>query len=418
MKLTFVARRYPVHTETFVSEPLEWLRDAGIEVSLVADEPGDVNLQGPPGVSARILSASSRKGTIIRALLDAPLVSVAVLARRRRLRKNGIALPDTLWRALLPEVRSADAIVVHFGPTGAQWLAPAALAGKPLAVYFHGYDVGRMITKRPHRYDQLFRSGAGLLTNSDYQRSRLIAAGAPPANVVVVPLGVNRAFETKSACVRPERLRVVTIGRLVPKKAIDVSVRAFARLRTLHGSWEYHVVGDGPLRGNIEALVRSEGLTGVVHLRGIMSRADTIALLRSASIFVLASRSAEGGDTEGTPVSILEAASLGVPIVATRHAGIPETVPFEATRDGFLVEEDDVDAVASALARLAESENLRSQWGEACRAHVRQRHSADAFVSGLLDAVRAKARIPKIGGTLSPSEGHSGAGGTIDRTRP
>jgi glycosyltransferase involved in cell wall biosynthesis len=417
VKLTFVARRYPVHTETFVSEPLEWFRDAGIDVSLVAGEPGDMDLQGASAVNTRILSASSRTGTIMRSLLQAPLVSTAVLNRRRRLRRAGISLRDTLWRAMLPEIRTADALVVHFGPVGAQWVAPAALAGKPMAVYFHGYDVGRVLAEDPTRYDQLFRSGVGLLTNSDYQKDRLIAAGAPPSNVVVVPLGVNREFEVEAAHIPHARPRVVTIGRFVPKKAVDVSMRAFARLRTLHEYWEYDVVGDGPLRGDIEALVKSEGLTGAVHLRGILSRADTIALLRSASIFVLASRSAEGGDTEGTPVSILEAASLGVPIVTTRHAGIPETVPPEAAREGFVVEEDDVDALASALARLAESETLRRQWGEACRAHVRRRHSADAFVSGLLEAVRTKARVPEIDGTPTPS-GHPEAIGTSGRHRP
>ena len=396
MKLTFVARRYPVHTETFVSEPLEWFRDAGIEVSLVAGEPGDIDLQGASPVNARILSASSRTGTIVRSLLQAPLASTAVLDRRRRLRKAGIALRDTLWRAMLPEIRTADALVVHFGPVGAQWVAPAALAGKPMAVYFHGYDVGRVLAEDPTRYDQLFRSGVGLLTNSDYQRDRLIVAGAPPSNVVVVPLGVNREFEAEASHTPQAHPRVVTIGRFVPKKAIDVSVKAFARLRTLHRNWEYHVVGDGPLRAEIDALVKNEGLTGTVHMRGFMSRADTITLLRSASIFVLASRSDESGDTEGTPVSILEAASLGVPIVTTRHAGIPETVPPDAAREGFLVEEDDVDALVSALTRLAESENLRRQWGEACRAHVRRRHSAEAFVSGLLEAVRTKASVPVL----------------------
>ena len=297
---------------------------------------------------------------------------------------------------MLPEIRAADAVVVHFGPIGAQWLAPVALAARPMAVYFHGYDVGRVLTEHPTRYDRLFRSGVGLLTNSDFQRDRLIAAGAQPSNVVVVPLGVNREFEVEAAHAPQETPRVVTIGRLVPKKAIDISVRAFARLRQSHGNWEYHVVGDGPLRDDIAQLVASEGLTGAVHLRGFMPRADTIALLRTASIFILASRSDETGDTEGTPVSILEAASLGVPVVATRHAGIPETVPPDASRKGFLVEEDDVEALASALARLAASESLRRQWGEACRAHVRRRHSAEAFVSGLLEAVRTKARVPSL----------------------
>ena len=401
MRLTFIAKRYPVRTETFVSEPLDWLREAGIDVSMVAGNAGDVGAESAAGLDARILSAASRP-TIIATLLGSPLATASVFGRALQLREPGINVRETVWRAMLPEVRAADAVVVHFGSVALRWLVPIVLARKPFAVYFHGYDVGRVLAERPAAYDRLFQSGAGLLTNSEFQRDRLIAAGAPSSKLVVVPLGISpefaaEALKTRDRTAADDARRVVTIGRLVPKKGIDVSVKAFARMRIDSGrDWEYHVVGDGPLRAEIDTLVASEGLAGTVRLRGFLSRPETIALLRSASIFALASRTAADGDTEGTPVSILEAASLGIPIVATRHAGIPEILPADAPREGFLVEEDDLDAFSSALRRLVASSELRRQWGEACRAHVRQRHSSRAFVTGLLDVVRTIAAAPSV----------------------
>ena len=397
MRLTFLASRFPVLSETFVYEPLQWLREAGLQVSVVASQLGSSKVEIPPEVAVYILSSESGIPTMASSMSRSPLQSGATLWRYlaesnvRPLRRKNV------WHAMLPAITGADALIAHFGPTGVRWLTPAALAGKPLLVYFHGYDVGRVLSERPGAYDGLFRSGAGLLTNSDFQRRRLIAAGASPSRLAVLPLGVSPACTAASATERAGPPLVVTIGRLVPKKAIGDSIRAFGRaLRTVGSPWAYHVVGDGPLRGPLSQLVSDERLKGTVRLRGFLARHETIDLLQDASIFVLASRSADDGDTEGTPVSILEAASLGVPVVTTRHAGIPETLPPEAAREGFLVEEGDLAALSSALARLMASSELRRQWGEACRQHVQRRHSAAAFTAGLIDAVNTLAAVPSM----------------------
>jgi colanic acid/amylovoran biosynthesis glycosyltransferase len=397
VKLTFLATRFPVLSETFVYEPLQWLHDAGVDVSVVASQPGSSKVEIPEQATVHILASESGIPTVANSLSRSPLQSGATLWRylsesnMRPLRRKMV------WHAMLPAITGADALVAHFGPTGSRWLAPAALAEKPLLVYFHGYDVGRVLAGRASAYDDLFRSGAGFLTNSDFQRDRLIAAGAPPSRLAVLPLGVSPLCASAGPATYQGPPLVVTIGRLVPKKAIDDSIRAFGMgSRRAGAPWEYHVVGDGPLRGSLSQLVSDEGWKGIVRLRGFLARRETIELLQNASVFVLASRSADDGDTEGTPVSILEAASLGLPVVATRHAGIPETLPPEAAREGFLVEERDIEGLSTALARLMASSDLRREWGEACRRHVEQRHSASAFTAGLIDAVRNLAAVPSI----------------------
>src|SRR5262249_30660727 len=161
--------------------------------------------------------------------------------------------------ALVSEIRGADVLLAHYGPTGVQFLSVAFLARRPYAVYFHGYDVGRVLREDPLAYETLFRSGASLLTNSDFLRGRLVAAGASPERVRVVPLGVDpRVAQAVREPTSPPR--VLTIARLVPKKGLEDALRAFARLRGDAEGWRYDVVGDGPLRGALERLTEEQGI--------------------------------------------------------------------------------------------------------------------------------------------------------------
>jgi colanic acid/amylovoran biosynthesis glycosyltransferase len=118
--------------------------------------------------------------------------------------------------------------------------------------------------------------------------------------------------------------------------------------------------------------------------------------LREASLFVLASKVDGSGNTEGTPVSIMEAATLGIPVLATHHAGIPEVLPPDALAHGFLVPEGDVPALTAVLSRLGSSETMRADWGAACARHARATYSAGAFTATLVATLEAKARIPRL----------------------
>jgi glycosyltransferase involved in cell wall biosynthesis len=298
--------------------------------------------------------------------------------------------------ALLEEVRLADVVVAHFGPTGQLWLPVASLAKRRFAVYFHGYDVGAVLHHDPDAYTDLFASGAALLTNSEYLKDRLLGAGASEERLSVVRLGVHPGLAgTASRTATPRRL--LTIGRLVPKKGIEDSIRAFGAARPRMGpEWSYDIVGDGPLRSILERLVQQEGLGPWIRFRGFLPRSETLTALREASLFVLSSKVDGSGNTEGTPVAIMEAATLGVPIVATRHAGIPEVLPPDASARAFVVAEGDVPALTTALSQLGSSETMRADWGAACARHARATYSADAFTASLVATLEAKARIPVL----------------------
>jgi glycosyltransferase involved in cell wall biosynthesis len=390
MRLCIAVNRYPVVTETFVYEPIRWLEEAGHRVDVLATFSGSLPGSARPPRAARIVGEGPSPLGALAGALRRPVRAAKFVASAFPHRgASGYWLTAGLDWARLPEVRRADAILAHFGPMGVRWLSTAAFAGKPLAVYFHGYDVGKVLAASPREYEALFQSGAALLTNSAYLGDRLVAAGAPAAAVEIVPLGVDPAIAGAPATGTPGETRVVTVARLVPKKGLRDSITAFARIPPagLGAGLSYHIIGDGPQRAELAAHAAALGVADRVRFHGFLPRPDTLGLLRTASVMVLASVTAESGDTEGTPVALLEAAMMGLPIVATAHAGIPEILPESARREGYLVPEGSVEGLMAAIERIVRSPAAHQDWGRACHQHVRSRHSADAFVTSLVGAL-------------------------------
>jgi colanic acid/amylovoran biosynthesis glycosyltransferase len=387
---------YPLASETFVWEPVRWLQELGCAVSVVTQQSGVLppavdGIDNPPPVAVTQLSAGRRLGSIasgpMRALRLLPKVAFWPPDR----------CFDSLSQAMLPLITEADVLLAHFGDVGVDWLPAAAAAKRPLAVFFHGLDASEILIRSPHYYDELFASGAGLITNSDYLKSRLVGAGAPAARVHIVPYGANPRLASDDT--KPERSprRVLTVARLVPKKGIDDALRAFARVRSeLSEPWVFEIIGDGPMRAELSELASSLGISDTVEFRGALTRTQVFQSLRRASLFVLASKTAASGNTEGTPVAIIEACTLGRPVLSTLHAGIPEILPSEAESEGYLVKEGDVEALTSSLRRLMSDPQRLEQWALSCRAFAHARHSAAAHARGLLDVLKSAARVPEL----------------------
>jgi colanic acid/amylovoran biosynthesis glycosyltransferase len=392
MRICLATRRYPVVTETFVADSAIALRRHGHEVQLVAC----CRARGP-GVASPDLHVAPIGPWSARAadLLRHPRRWAADAARARRATSARFAsIWDAPYRARLDAVVSADCLLAHFGYVAVDWLPVAMLAGRPFAAYFHGSDITRWLRRDPRFYDGLFASGAGLLTNSEFLMDRLVAAGARPDRVRVVPLAAHDAFATVPTPPTLEHPRVVTISRLVEKKGLDDALAAFAEAsRVFDHPWRYVVLGDGPERGRLRRLARRLGVGDRVDFVPRATRPEVIRMLNTSSIFLQGSRTASNGDTEGTPIALLEAATLGLPVVATSHAGIPETLPPGAATSGFLVGERDVAAMSVALVRLAGSLQERRDWGRACMACARQRSQAREGRE-LSDALQAVAAVP------------------------
>jgi colanic acid/amylovoran biosynthesis glycosyltransferase len=262
-----------------------------------------------------------------------------------------------------------------------------ALRGK-LVTSFYGYDVSEFPRRRRRSpYARLFARGDRFLAVSEEMRHNLIRSGCDPNRIVVQRLGVEPrrfAFAHDPAAARP--FRILSIGRMVPKKGLEYGLMAVAALAREEPGIEYLIIGDGPRRNEIEGMVASLGLENVVRLAGWKTRPEIVDAMGSADVLLAPSVTAESGDAEGTPVAIMEALAAGLPVVSSLHAGIPEVV--QEGRSGFLVPERDVPGLIAALRRLVRNPELRTRMGAQGRAAMAERHDIGKLNRRLLGIYR------------------------------
>ncbi len=285
-----------------------------------------------------------------------------------------VIVPNPEERAwtLAAEV-GARAVVCHFGPQVTMGMPIALVTDRPAVTLFHGYDVSRLLNDKRwvERYRAVFALGMHALCISDAGRRRLLEIGCPPDQVSVIHLGVDMdrfAFTSPSDRWKSGRpKRILLVARLVAKKGVDVALRAMQKLNERGLDLELRVIGDGPERARIENLI-SEWRVGNVIMLGSLDHERTRAEFRRADLYIQPSVTAESGDQEGIPVSLMEAQASGLPVVSTRHAGIPELVVDGKT--GFLLAENDHGGLALAIERIASDRHLADRLAESGRARV------------------------------------------------
>ncbi len=177
-------------------------------------------------------------------------------------------------------------------------------------------------------------------------------------------------------------LSVVSIGRLVPTKGHDVLIKACALLCSKGIPVQIKIIGSGPLERELEELVRALGLTDKVSFLGALAFEQVLQTLEHANVFALAPRLIPGHPPDGIPNVIAEAMALGVPVVTTRVSAIPELVSNLQT--GLLVDVDDVEGFAQAIALLYEEPQRALDYSRAARDRVAQLFDQDANIDELL----------------------------------
>jgi len=378
LRIAFVTGAFPKLSETFVLQQIVGLLALGHDVRIFAFEnPGEALAQ-PEIATHRLLErtlyldeASARRragwrGSLARMAL-ATFLSGAALTRRVAYGTQG----------------RFDVIYCHFAHVAelARQLRAVKFFEGPLVGVVHGYDVTTIVEQRGERfYAPLFRDAARLYPVSDVFRSKLVRLGADPAKVEVRRMGVD----TRALAYAPKTLatsetpRVVSVGRLIEKKGIEHALRAMAAAeRSLGRPLHYDIVGDGPLRKTLEAAAEREGVARRVVFHGSKTRDETQALVAQAHLLLAPSVTAANGDMEGIPVVLMEAMALGVPVLSTKHSGIPELVVDGAS--GVLVPEGDPLALGAALAALL---GHQERWDALTRAA--RRRIEDEFDNAVL----------------------------------
>ena len=328
-------------SETFVRANL-----AGLPFAVSAYFGDEFPLNQPDrlayGLSVLVSKACTRLGWLRLAEWPAALVALALIRRHR-----------------------PDVVLAEFGFHAVRVMQAAAFAEIPFVVHFRGSDLSaqRRIGVLRGRYRRLVSIASGGVCKSKQMAAKLEQLGMLPSRILISASGANPALfkAGNPALAAPVFLAV---GRFVAKKGPLKTIRAFA-LQPIGELW---MVGDGPLFEDARRLVQDLQLQARVCFLGVKTQPEVADLMRQVRVFVQHSLIAPDGDSEGNPVSVMEAQLSGLPVVATRHAGIPDVVLDGCT--GLLVEEGDVQGMAAAMERLMADPGLAARFGSAGRDRV------------------------------------------------
>jgi glycosyltransferase involved in cell wall biosynthesis len=335
-RIVIVTSGFPRISETFALNEFLALDRAGAIEAIFATKPGDGH---PPQPGAEELADRVE-------LL--PFGSEAAQARR-----------------IVERVRECSASGLHayfaHRPAAVAERAAGAL-GKPYSFSVHARDIRKV--PAPELARRARRAACVVACNGD-AAAELRPTGA---RVELVPHGVDLSRFDAVPAPEAKPLRLLAVGRLVPKKGFEVLLEAIAGLS---GAIRLRIVGDGPLRPRLERAVAEAGEAGRVTLAGTATHRELPRAYAEAHAVVVPSVEDADGDRDGLPNVVLEAMASGRPVVASAIAAIPSAVRDGAT--GLLAPPGDSLALRSALERLRDDPALGARMGEAGRALVERR---------------------------------------------
>lgn len=297
----------------------------------------------------------------------------------------------------------AKAVLVETGLMGAFVHEACERARLPFVVHFHGVDAfgQELLTSWLGRYRKFFQTAAGVVAVSKAMHAQLLKLGAVPERSLLGPYGVAVDLP---ALADPAKAppRFAAVGRFVEKKAPHLTLQAFALVHRQVPEARLVMMGDGPLLAACQELAKQHGLADAVTFAGVCSREEVSRQLAASRVFVQHSVTAANGDSEGLPLAVLEAGAHGLPVVSTRHAGIPDAV--REGIDGFLVDEKDVAGMTAAMLRLAQDAGEAARLGAAYRARVQEHYSRRRSLErlhGILQAAAERRPLAALGEPLA-----------------
>mgnify|MGYP000303681705 CR=1 FL=1 len=355
INLVFVQQGFPKLSETFILDQITGLMDRGLGLENWA-----IFNPKEKQVHPEVLKYDLVKTTRYISLPDGERPGRTGEWLERFFVLNGLTPAD---------LQKVSAFHVHFGPTFNALRHLFSWVDARIVVSFHGYDASKVIRQcGPGWYDALFERADLITAPSHHVARSLMEHGCPSHKLIIHRYGVKlSSFRPVVREAPPFPQIILTVGRLVEKKGIEHSLRAFAKLPR-EMDVQYRIVGDGPLLHRLTALARELRIEERVRFLGALDRNAVIKEMEQADLFVLTSVTSSDGDQEGLPVSLIEAHALGLPVVSTYHSGIPELVQHGKT--GFLAPEGDVERIAEYMGSLISDADLRSRLSRNARRKV------------------------------------------------
>lgn len=384
LRVGYVLKRYPRHSETFVVQEILAHERAGLSLDVFALRPvAETHFQD---AIARVKAPVIR---IPEKLRNAAALWSLLSAARRELPGFWGALdavdpvdPDDLVQAvtlaLHVKERRIGHLHAHFG-TVATTVARMAASFSGIGYSFttHAKDLYFRYPE-PINLGVKLRDADAVVTISEFNRRHLARTFGASASRIYNGLEIGGLPYSGPA---PGAREIVAVGRLIEKKGFHVLVEACRLLRERGADFTLRIMGAGPEEGALRAQIARSGLGDVATLVGPRPQAEVIETMRRAALLVAPCIVGEDGNRDGLPTVLLEAMAVGLPCVATDVSGIPELVIDGRT--GLVAPEGDPDALAERIEALLSDADLRALLSRAGRARIERDFDIDANTARL-----------------------------------
>ncbi len=380
-RIAYLVKRFPRLSETFVLNEILEVRRQGLQPLIFALEDPREAIVDPkaerlqpevvylhrPGRGlrswARLIIGAALQGA---ARPHRALRVVWALARTHRSVPSLRHAVEGMWLARELRAHRVTHLHAHFAhaPAAVAYMAHLA-GGGPFSFTAHAKD---LYTTLPRNLLIRARAARFVITCTRFNQLFLDGlVGAAPVPIHVLHHGTDLSRFSPNGH-QGETGRIVSVGRLVPKKGYPHLVDALANLHHDGIHFACDVYGGGPMRDELVARADAGGMSELVKFHGARLQDDVLDAYHKATLVVLASVVTDDGDRDGIPNVLVEAMACGVPVVSTRISGIPELI--EDGVDGLLVEPGDPVALALAIERVLTDGDLAARLGGAGRRKV------------------------------------------------
>ncbi|NGX87669.1 glycosyltransferase [Rahnella sp. Lac-M11] len=371
MKVSFFVYKFPVASETFIINQIAYFIKKGIDVEVVSVFPGEFNIKHKSLTQYRILDKvrflldkePDSKG---QKLITRVIAATGALTNKKafeslNFKKYGYYAKTLILSQILSKNSrkiKSDINIAHFGTTAAllNQLKRLGFVDGKIAAVFHGNDISqkRILNLFHSDYEQLFNDANYIFPVSELWASKIALTPAIKNKTHVIRMGVNISkFIYKERITISYPIKLLSIARLTEKKGISVAINACLLLKQQNVDFDYTIIGDGPLRKELESQVTNLGLGDKIAFLGAQTQETVSEYLNNSDVFLLPSVTASDGDMEGIPVALMEAMAIGIPVISTFHSGIPELI--EDRVSGFLVNENDAASIAGVISEIIDN---------------------------------------------------------------
>lgn len=277
------------------------------------------------------------------------------------------------------KLKKIDLVFAEYLINGGRVIDVCKKLSIPIIVTALGYDISNkdVIENNKANYKMLFNYCNAVIIVSNHMRANLNKLGCPEEKIVYSPAAPETSFfELKPSF---KNKNILAIGRFVDKKGPHLSILAFREVLKKHPDAKLIFAGDGQLLNACRDLVNVFDMSKKVEFLGFITQDQQKELLENSMMFIQHSKVASSGDSEGTPVAILEASASGLPVVSTNHAGIPEVVINNET--GYLVEELNYKKMAKKMIYLLDHIDFAKEMGDRAKLFVKENFTLEKHIS-------------------------------------